>query len=225
MYRCGWTSGMLAEMAKSPHRKSPVRGKRSTRDTRRRPPKKKVDKSTSGGRALPIEIDPTRVEATLSKLRDQLVAWANKGRYTKVRFKFRGKQLLPDIPLAAVMAAEGLTFYWGGILRALIVNLAGKTVLDVEFVNDSEKQIQLGKEALLSGDVDRALKLFHEALSMDPNNAKVHLNLGIALKLKGDLPGARTALERARSLDPKGSTGADAERLLAALDDRPTASA
>ncbi|HKD41200.1 MAG TPA: tetratricopeptide repeat protein [Myxococcaceae bacterium] len=184
-----------------------------------------MDKSTSGGRALPIEIDPTRVEATLSKLKDQLVAWANKGRYTKVRFKFRGKQLLPDIPLAAVMAAEGLTFYWGGILRALIVNLAGKTVLDVEFVNDSEKQIQLGKEALLSGDVDRALKLFHEALSMDPNNAKVHLNLGIALKLKGDLPGARSALERARSLDPKGSTAADAERLLAGLDDRPSASA
>ncbi len=169
------------------------------------------------GRTLPIEVDPTRIEATLSKLKDQLVAWANKGRYTKVRFKFRGKQLLPDLPLAAVLAAEGLTFYWGGILRALIVNLAGKTVFDVELVNDSEKQIQLGKEALLAGDVDRALELFREALSMDGGNAKVHLNLGIALKLRGDMQGARRALERARSLDPKGSVGTDAERLLGGL--------
>jgi tetratricopeptide (TPR) repeat protein len=215
-------------MAKSRQPKSPVRGKRSTRGSPKAPPKRKADSKASsppGGRALPIEVDPARIEATLLKLKDQLVAWANKGRYTKVRFKFRGKQLLPDLPLAAVMAAEGLTFYWGGILRALIVNLAGKTVLDVELVNDSEKQIQRGKDALLSGDVDKALELFREALSMEPSNPKVHLNLGIALKLKGDRLGARGALERARSLDPQGSVGADAERLLAGLEDRPSASA
>src|SRR5215813_4934850 len=222
-------------MAKRDPRKSPLRRKRSTpRGTtrvkseksgraRRAPPDRSEGKSR--GRTIPIEIEPGRIESTLTRLKDQLVHWANKGRYTRVRFKFRGKQLLPDLPLAAVLAAEGLTFYWGGILRALIVNVAGKTVLDVELVNASEKQVQLGKEALLGGDIDRAIKLFHEALSMDPNNAKVHLNLGIALKLKGDLPGARSALERARSLDPKGSTAADAERLLAGLDDRPSASA
>lgn len=170
------------------------------------------------GRALPIEVDPSRIEATLSKLKEQLRAWANKGRYTKVRFKFRGKQLLPDLPLAAVLAAEGLTFYWGGILRALIVNVAGKTVLDVQLVNDSEKQIQLGKEALLGGDVDRAVDLFREASSMDGRNPKVHLNLGIALKLKGNATAARGALQRAIALDPKGETAAEAERLLASLE-------
>jgi tetratricopeptide (TPR) repeat protein len=174
------------------------------------------------GRALPIEVDPSRIEATLSKLKEQLVAWANKGRYTKVRFKFRGKQLLPDLPLAAVLAAEGLTFYWGGILRALIVNVAGKTVLDVELVNDSEKQVQLGKEALLGGEVDQAIELFREAVSMDGRNPKVHLNLGIALKLKGDVAGARASLQRAHSLDPQGPAGAEAERLLASLEDRAT---
>lgn len=143
--------------------------------------------------------------------------WANKGRYTRVRFKFRGKQLLPDLPLAAVLAAEGLTFYWGGILRALIVNLAGKTVLDVELVNDSEKQIQLGKEALLSGDLNKALECLRAAQAMDGSNPRVHLNLGIALKLKGDLAGARQSLERARSLDPKGPAGSEAERLLSGI--------
>lgn len=209
---------MLTPMAQGRRRKSPVRKKRSIRASPK-PARRQSEKAEGPkGRALPIEIDPKRIEATLSKLKAQLVAWANKGRYTKVRFKFRGKQLLPDLPLAAVLAAEGLTFYWGGILRALIVNVAGKTVLDVELVNDSEKQIQLGKEALLAGDVDRAVELFREAVSMDGRNPKVHLNLGVALKLKGDSTGARASLQRALALDPQGPSGAEAERLLASLE-------
>src|SRR5687767_2331374 len=92
----------------------------------------KIEMVRPEGRALGIEIDPRRIDETLNKFKSELVHWANKGRYTKVRFKFRGKQLLPDLPLAAVAAAEGLTFYWGGILRALIVNFAGKAVFDVE---------------------------------------------------------------------------------------------
>ncbi|MFZ5468109.1 MAG: tetratricopeptide repeat protein [Myxococcota bacterium] len=169
------------------------------------------------GRALPIEVDPRRVEEAVAKIKDELVHWANKGRFTKVRFKFRGKQLLPDIPLAAVVAAEGLTFYWGGILRALLFNLAGKTVLDVELVNDSEKRIQKGKEAILSGEVEAALALFREAAAMDRDNPAAHLNLGVALKLKGELSAAREAMERAKSLDPEGPVGAEAERLLSSM--------
>src|SRR5262245_17022023 len=106
----------------------------------------RVPREEPPGRALPIEIDPKKIEEALFKIKGELVHWANKGRYTKVRFKFRGKQLLPDLPLAAVVAAEGLTFYWSGILRALVFNLAGKTVFDVELVNDSEKRLQRGKE-------------------------------------------------------------------------------
>jgi tetratricopeptide (TPR) repeat protein len=169
------------------------------------------------GRALPFEIDPKRMEESLKKLQGEMVHWANKGRYTKVRFKFRGKQLLPDLPLAAVVAAEGLTFYWGGILRVLIANVVGKSVLSVEFINDSEKRVQAGKEALLSGDVDQALALFREALSMDRDNASAHLNEGVALKLKGDRDGALAAFEKAREIDPEGPTGAEAERLAAPL--------
>src|SRR5713226_4192678 len=181
MYPCGWTGAMLTQMLKGQHRKSPVRGKRSTRGSLKRSPKRKARHTRGaqvGGRELPIELDPNRIEATLSNLKDQFIAWANKGRYTKVRFKFRGKQLLPDLPFAAVLAAEGLTFYWGGILRALIFNLAGKTVLDVELVNDSEKQIHRGKEALLSGDLDKAVGSFRAAQAMDGSNPRVHLNLG-----------------------------------------------
>jgi tetratricopeptide (TPR) repeat protein len=171
----------------------------------------------NNGRALPIEIDPGKVDEALAKIKTELVNWANKGRYTRVRFKFRGKQLLPDIPLAAVMAAEGLTFYWGGILRALIFNLAGKAVFDVELINDSEKKVARGKEYLLSGDLDQALGCFQEALSMDRENANVHLNLGIALKLKGDYAGARESLERAKALNKDGPIEVEADRLLATL--------
>jgi tetratricopeptide (TPR) repeat protein len=166
---------------------------------------------------LPFEIDPQKIEASLNKLKEQVVTLARKGRYTKVRFKFRGKQLLPDIPLAAVVAVEGATFYWAGVLRALVFTLAGRTLIDVELVNDSEKELARGKEALLSGDLDDALAAFERAREMDGESPAVHLSLGIALKLKGDHPRARAALERARDLDPRAATAAEAERLLKTL--------
>lgn len=166
---------------------------------------------------LPFEIDPKKVEDSLKKFRDQLVQLTKKGRYTKVRFKFRGKQLLPDLPLAAVVAVEGATFYWTGLLRLLVFNLAGRAVIDVELVNDSEKRITAGKEALLSGDLDVALAAFREALEMDPENAVVHLNLGVAYKLKGQREVARMALSKAKSLDPQGPTGLEADRLMQGL--------
>ncbi|WP_338871140.1 tetratricopeptide repeat protein [Myxococcus stipitatus] len=169
------------------------------------------------GRVLPFEIDPKRMEEGLRKLQGEVVHWANKGRYTRVRFKFRGKQLLPDLPLAAVVAAEGLTFYWGGILRVLIANVVGGSVFQVELVNDAEKRVQAGKEALLSGDVDQALALFREAVAMDRDLASAHLNVGVALKLKGDREGALAAFEKARAKDPNGPIGTEAERLAAPL--------
>jgi len=171
---------------------------------------------------LPFEIDPRKVEESLAKLREQVVVWAKRGRYTKVRFKFRGKQLLPDVPLAAVAAVEGATFYWAGLLRMLVFNLAGQTVFDVELVNDSEKKLAKGKEALLSGDLDVALDYFRQALDMDAENPHVHLNLGIAHKLKGDHDAARAALEKAKAFDEDGGpTAAEADRLLGTL--RPAA--
>ena len=169
------------------------------------------------GRVLPFEIDPAQLEAGLKKLQGELVHWTNKGRYTKVRFKFRGKQLLPDLPLAAVVAAEGLSFYWGGILRMLVANVVGRSVFEVELVNDADKRVQAGREALLSGDVDQALTLFREALSMDRDNPAAHLNVGVALKLKGDREGALAAFDTARKKDPEGGVGAEAERLSQSL--------
>jgi tetratricopeptide (TPR) repeat protein len=182
--------------------------------TRKRPATKKKKVAAVPSRTLPFEVDPKKIEESLLRLKDQVVKLAKKGRYTKVRFKFRGKQLLPDLPLAAVAAFEGVTFYWAGLLRMLAFNFAGKTVLDVELVNDSEKAIQKGKEALLGGDADAALAAFRSALEMEFDNPHAHLNVGIALKLKGDREGATQSLKRALELDPQGPHGAEAERLL-----------
>lgn len=196
-----------------PRRSAPRR--KSSQPTRR--PSTAPPRPPPAGKALPIEVDPRQIEQTLARVRAELLRWANKGRYTRVRFKFRGKQLLPDLPLAAVLAAEGLTFYWGGILRALIFNVAGKAVLDVELVNDSEKRIAKGKEHLLAGELDQALACFREAVAMDEDNPASHLNLGVALKLGGEREAARSAFERARSLDPDGPVGQEAARLLAGV--------
>lgn len=180
-------------------------------------PVKEPKEKAAGNRVLPFEVDTEKIEESLKDLKNQVVKLAKKGRYTKVRFKFRGRQLLPDLPLAAVAAFEGVTFYWAGLLRMLVFNLAGRTVLEVELVNDSEKKIQKGKEALLSGELDAALAQFNQALDMDPDNAHVHLNLGVAHKLRGDKEAALVALEKAKALDPKGPTGAEADRLMTGL--------
>jgi tetratricopeptide (TPR) repeat protein len=197
-----------APKRKTPSR-SPRRSANSTRSPRKSPPE--------GSSTLPVDVQPGAIDEALRKVSDTLRQWANAGRYTKVRFKFRGKPLLPDLPLAAVVAAEGLTFYWTGILRALLVNVAGRSVLDVELVNDSEHHVQKGKEELLSGEVDRAISEFRTALAKQHDNPRAHLNLGIALKLKGDRAAARAALERAKSLDPGGPVGKEAERLIQGL--------
>ncbi|MFL5318815.1 MAG: tetratricopeptide repeat protein [Myxococcaceae bacterium] len=222
-------------MAKAPRRSPPIKKKPIKKAVKSRKPARPARTSTReraperlvktgevvdanpSGRAFPIEIDPRAVEETLNKVKGELLHWANKGRYTKVRFKFRGKQLLPDLPLAAVAAAEGLTFYWGGILRALLFNFAGKSVLSVELINDSEKKIQKGKDELLSGNLDAALSHFREAIAMDRDSASAHLNLGVALKLKGQASAARTALVKAKALAKEGPIAAEAERLLQTL--------
>lgn len=174
-------------------------------------------------RTLPIEIDPRRIEETLGKLQGELKHWVNKGRFTKVRFRFRGKQLLPDLPLAAVVAAQGLTFYWAGLLRLLLVNVAGGSVLDVELVSDADAKVQAGREALLSGEVELALLHFRNALEMDRDHPAAHLQLGVALKLEGEREAARAELERARELDPKGAVGVEAERILQGMAGPPQA--
>lgn len=170
------------------------------------------------GQIIPLEVDSSSVETSLARLRSELSHWVNKGRFTRVRFKFRGKPILPDVPLAAVVAAEAATFWWAGLLRALVVNFGARTVFDVELVNDADSEVARGKERLLAGELDLALAHFEKAVAMNRDCAGGHLNIGVAHKLKGSPTAARDAFERARAIDPKGPIGAEADRQLVALD-------
>lgn len=212
----------MAQKRKSA-RRAPPRAKRRTAAPPQpkpapEPPPLESAPAPEGGATIPLEVGEGGFDETLTRLRQELKRWANKGRYTKVRFKFRGKQLLPDIPLAAVVAAEGLSFYWAGILRALVVNVAGGSLIDVELVNDSEKVIAQGREALLSGEVEKALEHFQKACDMDRDNASAWLNLGVARKLRGDLAGAREALEKARQVGGAKPAAVEAERILKSME-------
>ena len=67
-----------------------------------------------------FEINVDQIDETLEKLTEELGYWVRKGTDTKVRVKLFGKALLPDIPIAAFLAAEAVTFWWTGLLRALV---------------------------------------------------------------------------------------------------------
>ena len=54
---------------------------------------------------------------------------------------------------------------------------------------------------LQSGDAQKAVALYREALTNDPNNAHTYYNLALALDRLGDYSGEREALEKAMNLD------------------------
>ena len=178
----------------------------------------------SGARQRPdpitIELDRQmeRLEDALEKVREEVAYWAKKGVYTKVRFKFRGKPLLPDMPVAAFLAAEAATFWWAGLLRALVVNVGGRALFDVELISDAEPHLAQGKEHLLEGDVDEALECFLHAVSIDRNLPSAHLNIGICYKLKGEKERALESFRRARDLDPNGEIGRQARAQIKKLE-------
>src|SRR5207248_2605708 len=80
------------------------------------------------------------LEEALGKIRDQARDVMAKGQHTRVRIKFRGKQIA-ELPIAVVAAAEVATFWWFGPLRVVIGHVVGKAVLDVEFVSNADHHV------------------------------------------------------------------------------------
>jgi len=136
-----------------------------------------------------------------------------KGQHTRVRIKFRGKQIA-ELPIAVVAAAEVASFWWFGPLRVVIGHVVGKAVLDVEFVSNADHHVALGKKLLADGELDKAVAEFDKALDMDRRHAGALLGKGIALKLRGDRKAAREWFEKAEEADPRGDAGREARRHL-----------
>lgn len=136
-----------------------------------------------------------------------------KGRYTRVRISFRGREIV-SLPLVAFVAVEALSVVRISWSAVLLLNLVGKMSLTVEFINEAVEEVAAGRAHLLDGDLDEALTRFRLAVEMDPTFADAHLRLGIALRLKGESEKARTAFERALELDPEGEVGSEARKQL-----------
>lgn len=207
---------MARARSAKPSKKSPARkaARKKASPKKQRRPSAPRSKPRQEPNVFGVEVEPGSVDKTLARVREELTHWVNKGRYTKVRFKLRGRPILPDLPVAAVVAAEAVTFWWAGLLRALLVTLGANTILDVELVNDADREVAHGRQCLLAGDMDKAVEAFQKALSMDRDNPAALLSLGIAFKLKGDLPKAREFLQKAEQADPEGPSGQEASRLL-----------
>jgi tetratricopeptide (TPR) repeat protein len=157
-----------------------------------------------------------------SKVLDEVTTGArrilDRGRYRKIRISRKGKQVLPDIPLAAAAAIEAASIYGAGLARVLAVNVGAKFLFDVEVVNEADKYFERGKQAVLDGDLDRALEALLKAVRIDDTHAGAFLQLGVLFRLRGEPDKARPMLRRARELDENGETGRRADEILRAVD-------
>jgi tetratricopeptide (TPR) repeat protein len=142
----------------------------------------------------------------------------DRGRYRKIRISHKGKPVLPDIPLAAAAAIEAASMYGAGIARVLAVNVGARFLFDVEVVNEADKYFERGKQAVLDGDLDRALEALEKAVRIDDTHAGAYLQLGVLFRLRGERSKAQEMLERARGLDENGDVGRRAEEILKSLE-------
>ncbi len=152
-------------------------------------------------------------DTAFGKIRAQARDLMSKGQHTRVRIKFRGKQIA-EVPIAVVAAAEMASFWWFGPLRVVLGHVVGKAVLDVEFVSNADQHVAEGRRWLSEGEMEKALAEFEKALAMDRRHAGGHLGRGIALKLRGDKAAAREAFEEAEECDPRSEAGREARRHL-----------
>ncbi len=158
------------------------------------------------------EIDPEAIDESIKQLRDRLKKLFDQGRYTKVRLSYKGKPLLPDLPLAALVAAEGLSLALAGPLRFLLVNLGVKSFIEVEFIHEATERVAEGQDLFAAGEVDAAEAKYREALGMKPEDTAALYHLGVLLRVTGRRDEAMDVLGRAAKAaeHPEGIKAAEA---------------
>jgi tetratricopeptide (TPR) repeat protein len=151
-----------------------------------------------------VEVDPEDVDAAVKRLREgvkelsgQLSGSFAAGRYTKVRISYKGRALLPDLPLAIFLATEGVAFWLISPLPALLINLGAKALLEVEFVHEADELVQEGLSLYLDGELEEAEARYREALRRRPNDPAALYNLGTLLRVTGRRDEAIATLRKA----------------------------
>lgn len=160
------------------------------------------------------QIDPNAIDDSVRELVERGRKLLDEGRYTRVRLKYKGKPILPDIPLAALVAAEGVSLWLAGPLRLLVVNLGMKAFVEVELVHDAAERVREGQELFAAGEVDGAEARYLEALAMKDDDVSAHYHLGVLYRVTGRRDDAIAHLEQAAA----GGDHGDAVRAREALD-------
>jgi tetratricopeptide (TPR) repeat protein len=160
------------------------------------------------------EVDPRQIERSIAELRERLRKLVDQSRYTRVRLLWKGKQLLPDIPMTAVVAAEGLTLLLGGPLQFLLVNFGVKAFIEVQLIHEGAERVAEGIDLFGRGEVELAEAKYREALRIHADDTSAWYNLGILLRVTGRRDEAIEALERAA----RDKSHPDAARAEEALD-------
>lgn len=148
-----------------------------------------------------IEVDPDRIDESVRNLTAQVKQLVDQGRYTKVRIKYKGKPLMKDIPLGVFVATEAVTFWYAGLLRALVVNLGVRTIIEVELVHDAAEKVEEGVAHYMDGEVEAAEDAYREALRMKPGDVAALYNLGVLLRVTGRRKEAIEVLEEAAAAE------------------------
>ena len=143
------------------------------------------------------EVDPQALEASLRDLVERAKRLVAEGRYTRVRLKYKGKAMGPEVPLPALLAMEGLGLLVASPLYLLIANLGVKAFVEVEFIHEAEDRIREGADLFNDGEVDEAEKKYREALTLRPDDPLASYHLGVLLRVTGRREEAITCLERA----------------------------
>ncbi len=157
-----------------------------------------------------FEVGGENAQEAFENIKDQVQYWVARGRYSKVRIKRNGKQLGPDIPVAALLAFEAATFFGAGILRGALMHVVGRVFFEVELINEAEEHHGEGVALFLAGDLEGAQQCFEKAIAVDQRYAPAHLQMGVLYKVKNELGQAKAAFEEAQRLDPEGATGQEA---------------
>jgi tetratricopeptide (TPR) repeat protein len=171
-----------------------------------------AEKAGEAAKKMAVDVSEG-LDGAFAKVSAQARDLMAKGQHTRVRIKFRDRQIA-ELPIAVVAAAEVASFWWFGPLRVVLGHVVGKAVLDVEFVSNADHHVTQGRRFLQDGELDKALAEFDKALAMDRRHAGAHLGRGIALKLRGDKAAAREAFQQAEECDPRSEPGREARRHL-----------
>ena len=161
-----------------------------------------------------LEINTNRIEESIKQTVERVQYWYKQGIINKVRLKYKGKAILPDIPLSYFMLVQVATFFLTGVVRALAINIGTKVFFEVEMINDAEEMLKKARDLYLDGDLDEAMRLLQEVIALDDRYAEAFLYLGIISKIKGDQAAAAKYFLQAKKLDPQGKPGTEAAKNL-----------